>query len=92
MSNNDTSSQQHEMECVRIEQNNNRDLEFEFICTVCGYSVVLPLFEVLARGDINVAHADSADGLGPIFITLWKDAPGLPQCFKDFLDGLEVDE
>ena len=85
-------AQLHEMECIRIDQTGNRDLEFEFACTVCGYDVVLPLFEVLARGDIEVSHADSEHGLKSILITLHERDTELPQCFRAFLGALEDDE
>ena len=84
--------QQHDMECVRIEQNDNRDLVFEFVCHECGYNVVLPLFKVLARGNLNVSHAGSTDELPSLLITLQEKDIELPQSFKDFFEALEGDD
>jgi hypothetical protein len=81
---------QHVMQCVRINPINNSDLEFEFLCPDCGYSVNLPLFEGLATGRINVSHEETQEDNDLLLITLEKEGReiDLPDVFKNFLDSM----
>jgi hypothetical protein len=86
-----SSSQQHEMQYVGIEQKGKWDLEFEFICPDCGYRVAVPLFEVLANGEFTVSHAENIDGPQTLLITLQEKNIELPDVFKGFFDTYEDD-
>lgn len=77
----------HEMDCSRIDKNSNGDLEFEFDCLECDYKKIVPLFEVLAAGDVKVSHTSPDDGPPQLLVTLKQIDIDVPQVFKDFFDS-----
>jgi hypothetical protein len=84
-----TGPQRHRLECIRVDQTYDGDLEFEFICPDCGFREILSLYESFAKGDIYLSHTDGADGSSYISINLMRTQQILPECFKNFLDALD---
>ena len=86
-----TDPKNHRLECVRVDQTYDGDLEFEFVCPDCGFRETLSLYDSFAQGEIYVSHTDGADGSSYISINLMKAKQEIPECFKNFLDALDDD-
>lgn len=83
--------QRHRLECIRVDQTYDGDLEFEFVCPDCGFRETLSLYDSFAKGDIFVSHTDGADGSSYLSINLKRTQQNLPECFKNFLDALDAE-
>jgi hypothetical protein len=78
----------HLMELIHIGADGERDLELEFLCTTCGLTERISLFDILSKGNFTVSHANNEDGANSLVIKLKTGEGQLPQIFKDFIESL----